>query len=63
MRARESRPASVKGLAHRSGQPESVKSRKDRQPREDKSAKPELEGKTDSGPEPEIHGREIPPQQ
>jgi hypothetical protein len=29
---------------------------------DDFKPKPELDGKNDSGPDPEIHGREIPPQ-
>jgi len=29
---------------------------------DDVQPKPELDGKNDSGPEPEVHGREIPPQ-
>jgi hypothetical protein len=29
---------------------------------EDFQPKAELDGKNDSGPEPEVHGREIPPQ-
>jgi len=29
---------------------------------EDFRTKPELDGKNDSGPDPEVHGREIPPQ-
>ena len=28
----------------------------------DFQAKPDLNGKNDSGPDPEVHGREIPPQ-
>jgi hypothetical protein len=37
------------------------------EPRKTADAKPprpskELDGKTDSGPEPEVHGRDIPPQ-
>ena len=26
------------------------------------NTRPDLDGKTDSGPEPEVHGRELPPQ-
>ena len=31
-------------------------------PGDDFRSTPELDGKSDSGPEPDIHGREIPPQ-
>jgi hypothetical protein len=28
----------------------------------DFNTRPDLDGKTDSGPEPDVHGREVPPQ-
>ena len=31
-------------------------------PPDDFRAKPDLDGKNDSGPDPEVHGKELPPQ-
>jgi hypothetical protein len=52
MKPEEPNPASAKEKAE--GSPENLNV----EPRESE----ELDGKTDSGPEPEVHGRDIPPQ-
>ena len=53
MNQEEPNPASAKEKAEGS--------REKRGP-SDFDTRPDLDGKTDSGPEPEVHGRELPPQ-
>lgn len=58
MMREEPNPASAKEQAEESREHVNV----DSPPGDDFRSKPELDGKSDSGPEPDIHGREIPPQ-
>jgi hypothetical protein len=60
MNKEEPNPASAKEQAEGSRENVNVPFPKDRKDR-DKSAD-DLDGKTDSGPEPDVFGREIPPQ-
>jgi hypothetical protein len=61
MRSEEPNPASAKEKAEGSRENVNV-GPKTRTRDEDEFDNEELDGKTDSGPEPDVHGREIPPQ-
>lgn len=61
MKQEEPNPASAKEKAEGSRENVNVPPGKKRAPSEF-DTRPDLDGKTDSGPEPEVHGRELPPQ-
>jgi hypothetical protein len=63
MNHEEPNPASAKEQAEGSRENVNVESSTDEARRSKEfDTRPDLDGKTDSGPEPEVHGREIPPQ-
>jgi hypothetical protein len=63
MNQKEPNPASAKEKAEGSRENVNVDVPTD-EPRRSKEfdTRPDLDGKTDSGPEPDVHGRELPPQ-
>jgi len=61
MKEQEPNPASAKEQAEGSRENVNVDFPAPKETGSKKSEK-ELDGKTDSGPEPEVHGKEIPPQ-
>ena len=64
MKQQEPNPASAKEQAEGSRENVNVDFPAGKETGSDSSkSKQELDGKTDSGPEPEVHGREIPPQE
>ena len=58
----EPNPASAKEQAEGSRENVNVGPNNDRVNKDDDYDQEELDGKTDSGPEPDVFGREIPPQ-
>jgi hypothetical protein len=61
MRKEEPNPASAKEQAEGSRENVNVDFPPG-QSGDDFNSRPDLDGKTDSGPEPDVHGRDIPPQ-
>jgi hypothetical protein len=62
MRNEEPNPASAKEQAEGSRENVNVEGAPAKRSADGAKSKKELDGKNDSGPEPEVHGREIPPQ-
>ena len=62
MNREEPNPASAKEQAEGSRENVNAGPNSGRVNDDDDFDQDELDGKTDSGPEPEVHGREIPPQ-
>jgi hypothetical protein len=62
MKREEPNPASAKEQAEGSRENVNVDFPEGKKSRDDFKSKKELDGKTDSGPEPDVHGRDIPPQ-
>jgi hypothetical protein len=62
MKTEEPKPASAKEQAEGSRENVNVDFPAEKKSGKDFKSKKELDGKTDSGPEPEVHGKEIPPQ-
>jgi hypothetical protein len=58
----EPNPASAKEQAEGSRENVNVDGPRDKGAAKEFNTRPDLDGKTDSGPEPDVHGRELPPQ-
>jgi hypothetical protein len=62
MNREEPNPASAKEQAEGSRENVNINSPGQKGRPNDFDTRPDLDGKTDSGPEPEVHGRDLPPQ-
>ena len=62
MNREEPNPASAKEQAEGSRENVNIDSPGQKDRPNDFNTRPDLDGKTDSGPEPEVHGRDLPPQ-
>ena len=62
MNKQEANPASAKDPAERSKKNVNADAKRAKRGADDFEPKTDLDGKTDSGPEPDVFGREIPPQ-
>ena len=63
MNKQEPNPASTREPAEGSRDNANVGQKKAKSAADDFNTEPDLDGKTDSGPEPDVFGREIPPQE